>query len=70
MSNEADRRGDKPHWSQFSNANLIHDMMVMMTILPPLVVMPSALHPAGLLFYVVFITKSNILLCLPCHPSL
>lgn len=41
-----------------------------MKILPPLVFMPFALYPAGFLFHVVvFITKSNILLCSHCHPS-
>ena len=39
-------------------------VMMMMKILTPLVVMPSGLYPAELLFHVVvFITKSNILLC-------
>lgn len=43
---------------------------MMMKFLPPLVFMPFALYPAGLLFHVVvFITKSNILLCRHCHLS-
>lgn len=41
-----------------------------MKFLPPLVFMPFPLYPAGLLFHVVvFITKSNILLCRHCHLS-
>lgn len=42
----------------------------MVMFLPPLAFMPFALYPAGLLFHVVvFITKSNILLCRHCHLS-
>lgn len=45
-------------------------VMMVMEVSPPPVFIPFALYPAGLLFHVlVFITKSNILLCEHCHPS-
>lgn len=65
---ERDKTGDIKHWSQLNNANLIFRSNIYDgdddEDFASSGCLPSALSPTGLLFHVVvFITKSNILLC-------